>query len=255
MALRGILLIGLLSFVLFQCNSVQKTEEPAENQPLTPPIHHSEGKQMLSESHSKSRLERQMIEAGLVDIQLLEPSIEVQLQYASDSNFLKQVIYDSLSKAYLEINTAKKLALAHIYLTQKYPHLRLLIWDAARPISCQLKMWNSLQMPAVEKGRFVSNPKNHSLHNYGCAVDLSLMDTSGNLLDMGTTFDQFDSTAQPKYEWYCFQRGLLTRQHLHNRDILRQVMKEAGFTGISSEWWHFNACTREFAKANYVVIH
>ena len=199
-------------------------------------------------------LELALRQLGLVDVQLLNPNIVVDLKYSSDSNFLGQNIYGDLSRAYLEENTAKKLALAQYRLSKTHPHLSIKVWDAARPVSCQRKMWYSLNMPAEEKGRFVSNPRNHSLHNYGCAVDVTLVDSNKEELDLGSYFDQFDSIAQPKYERHFRETGVLSNDQLTNRFILRKTMKEAGFSSISSEWWHFNACTRQYAKENYQVI-
>ncbi|MBO6516187.1 MAG: M15 family metallopeptidase [Bacteroidia bacterium] len=201
-----------------------------------------------------SELEQTMIDSGLVNVQLLDQNIRVSLRYASDSNFLKRNFYGELNRAYLEENTAKKLALAQLFLSQKYPDLHLLVWDAARPIRSQWLMWNSLDMPAKEKGRFVSNPRNHSLHNYACAVDVTLCHSDGSVLDMGTDFDQFDTLAQPVYESYCLSKQWLTNEQLQNRLLLRGIMKRAGFSTIGSEWWHFNSCTRFFAKTHYRLI-
>ena len=119
-----------------------------------------------------------------------------------------------------------------MYLTGKNPTLHFVIWDASRPISNQQVMWDALDMPAKEKGRFVSNPKNHSLHNYGCAVDVTLADQNGKLLDMGTDFDYFDTLAQPKFEMFCLQKQLLSQLQFSNRMLLRKTMLKAGFTTI-----------------------
>ncbi|MEZ4842647.1 MAG: M15 family metallopeptidase [Bacteroidia bacterium] len=201
-----------------------------------------------------SAFEQQFVDSGLVDVVKTNPKIRVFLRYATDSNFLKRIIYPSLKSAYLEKNTAQKLAVAQQFLSEQHAHLHLLIWDAARPVSSQQIMWNSLDMPSHEKGRFVSNPANHSLHNYGCAVDVTLADQNGKTLDMGTDFDQFDTLAQPKFEMYCLQNKKLTQQQFANRMLLRNVMKKAGFSTISSEWWHFNSCSRWYAKEHFKLI-
>jgi zinc D-Ala-D-Ala dipeptidase len=199
-------------------------------------------------------LESALRSLGLIDVQLLNPELVVDLQYSTDSNFLHQNIYGQLSKAFLEENAAKKIALAQYHLSASHPELRIKIWDAARPVSCQRKMWNALQMPIEQRGRFVSNPKNHSLHNYGCAVDVTLVDSLGIELDLGSRFDQFDSLAQPRFESHLLEQEQLSRSQVSYRWILRKVMKEVGFSTISSEWWHFNACTRQYAKEHYSVI-
>lgn len=213
-----------------------------------------EVKEELPPTQSIDSIEVAMQAAGLIDVSLLNPNIVVDLRYGTDSNFLSLNIYGGLNKAYLEENTAKKLALAQFALSAKHPELSIKVWDAARPVSCQRKMWNSVKLPAEEKGRFVSNPKNHSLHNYGCAVDVTLVMSDGTELDMGTRFDQFDSLSQPKYESMMLLSGQLTTLQVSNRQLLREIMTGVGFTTISSEWWHFNACTREFAKTHYRVI-
>ncbi len=254
MSLIRLVLTQVLFFGLLGClNSAKEpTVQDKNKSESSLPIHD----QLVQESEvvALSQIEQTMIDSGLVDIRLLNPDVQVDLRYASDSNFLKKNIYGDLGKAYLEENTAKKLALAQYDLTSIDSNLHILIWDAARPITSQRMMWNALQMPTIEKGRFVSNPKNHSLHNYACAVDVTLVNFRGEMLDMGTDFDQFDTLAQPKYELSCVQRGLLTTDQVSNRMMLRNLMRRAGFTPIGSEWWHFNSCSREYAKMHYKLI-
>lgn len=244
-----------IAIVMCFCACVQPTSAPESTEK---PNSNSRDLTVISTVTKKSTqidsLELAMQRIGLIDVQLLNEHLVVDLQYSTDSNFLKQNIYGNLQHAYLEENAAKKLAVAQYRLTKSHPHLRIKIWDAARPISCQRKMWNSLDMPAETRGRFVSNPKNHSLHNYGCAVDVTLVDSNDIDLDLGSKFDQFDSIAQPKYESVLLTQGRLKQHQLSNRWILRKTMKEAGFTSITSEWWHFNACSRPYAKEHYQVI-
>ncbi|MFT5723134.1 MAG: D-alanyl-D-alanine dipeptidase [Bacteroidia bacterium] len=237
----------------FGCSKEQTKIATVEDKHQDSVIQHSIPR-IVEEEEIIDSLELHMMYAGLIDVQLLNPIICVRLKYSTDTNFLSQNIYGNLQKAYLEENTAKKLAIAQIRLSKTHPALRLLIWDAARPVSCQQKMWDALEMPSYEKGRYVSNPKNHSLHNYGCAVDVTLIDSFGEKLDMGTGFDQFDSLAEPRHEQYLVVNKRLTIEQISNRVILRNTMRNAGFSGIQSEWWHFNGCSRSFAKTNYQVI-
>jgi D-alanyl-D-alanine dipeptidase len=71
---------------------------------------------------------------------------------------------------------------------------------------------------------------------------------------MGTAFDYFGLEAHPAQESFMVQTGKLSMQQVANRKLLRSVMRRAGFLGISSEWWHFNSCTRNQAKIWYSVI-
>lgn len=201
-----------------------------------------------------SQLEQQLINAGLVNIKQVDSSIMVDLKYATKDNFLNKVLYDSLSNCYMLPDVAEKLALAQFLLKSEYPHLSLKIYDAVRPRSVQQKMWNMLDMPAKEKTKYVSNPKNGSLHNFGAAVDLTIVDSVGNELDMGTAYDYFGKLAYPRLEKEMLTEGRLNQLQLNNRLILRNAMQEAGFMPITTEWWHFNACYRKDAWQKYKIV-
>ena len=240
---------------MLTCNTSQRNELPQDKGDVTENlVEVPEVSEALDTTPTLSKLESKMLSANLLDVQWLNANIQVDLKYGTDDNFLNQKIYDGLQHAYLEEKTAKKLAVAQYRLSQAHPGYKLKVWDAARPVSCQRLMWNAVKMPISEKGRYVSNPKNHSLHNYGCAVDVTIVDEINNELNMGTTFDQFDSLAQPKYETFLANQGRLTKQQVKNRKLLRSTLISAGFTTISSEWWHFNGCSRSYAKMHYTVV-
>jgi D-alanyl-D-alanine dipeptidase len=92
------------------------------------------------------------------------------------------------------------------------------------------------------------------LHNFGAAVDLSIVDEKNNPRDMGCAFDTNDEIAYPSAEARLLSAGRLTQQQVDNRKLLRTVMYKAGFYNIQTEWWHFNSCTREAAWAKYKII-
>jgi D-alanyl-D-alanine dipeptidase len=100
----------------------------------------------------------------------------------------------------------------------------------------------------------VSNPRNGSLHNFGAAVDLSIVDENGIELDMGTPYDYFGELAYPREENRLVKEGKLSHLQALNREILRNVMHEAGFSGITTEWWHFNSCSRPEAFERYDIV-
>ncbi len=246
------LLTIVLCFTFYRCTTHHTDTESSVKEISTNKVVQQLG---VIDSVTLSALEIQMQNANLINVKWLNSDIEVDLRYSTTDNFLQQDVYGNFDNAYLEESTAKKLALAQHHLDQLKLGLRLKIWDAARPVSLQQKMWDALDVPANQKGRFVSNPKNHSLHNYGCAVDVTLIDTSGIELDMGTAFDQFDSLAQPKYEQILLLSGALSNKQITNRERLRAAMTTAGFYTISSEWWHFNSCTRAYAKLNFRLLN
>ena len=195
-------------------------------------------------------------EAGLVDVQSLQPEIMVDLKYATEDNFMGFNMYGGLKKAYLQPEVAQRLAKVQDYLDENYPHLKLYVFDAVRPLSVQQMMWDALDsIPVVDRVKFVSNPKNGSIHNYGAAVDLSLFNTEKDtLLDMGAGYDDLRKIAYPKYEDRFLEEGLLTKEQVENRKLLRDVMRKGGFWVLPTEWWHFNAFNRDQAKERFEQI-
>ncbi len=205
-------------------------------------------------------IEAAMTKQGLVDVQTIDPGILVELKYSTTDNFVHKDVYDDLTRAYMQPMAARKLAAASRYLQQQHPTLRLLVYDAARPRSVQWKFWNALpQMPEGERQQYVADPRKGSIHNYGCAVDLTVAEVAGQNaqpkpIDMGTSFDYFGELAYPSKEAALLKAGKLTRQQIENRQILRTAMRQAGFSPIEFEWWHFNALSREQAKQTYRIV-
>jgi D-alanyl-D-alanine dipeptidase len=191
----------------------------------------------------------------LVDVQTVNSSIQVDLKYAYADNFIGDTLYFLIEKAYLQKDVAEKLGEAQRLLTAMNPDLHLLVYDAIRPREVQTRMWVALDsIPVSQRINFVSNPKNGSIHNYGAAVDLTICDGNGKPLDMGAGFDDIRKIAYPSMERRFLQSGELTQLHIDNRNILRGVMRKAGFSSIPTEWWHFNACSRQTAKAKYKIM-
>jgi len=182
----------------------------------------------------------------------LDISILVDLKYATTNNFTGMVLYDDFDGAYLQPDVARMLSEAQYYLKTLHPELRLLVYDAVRPLSVQRIMWERVK--DTKYNRYVASPDRLSLHNFGAAVDLTLADNSGQPLDMGTPFDHFDRTAGISDEEGLIRQGLLTRKQVQNRQLLRLVMHHAGFRSISGEWWHFNACSLQEAKKRYTLV-
>lgn len=198
--------------------------------------------------------ERVMQELGLVNIHELDTNIVVQLMYSTSDNFVGKDVYGCISNCYLQYDVAVKLVKARQLLQQRFPYYSIIIFDGARPLHIQQYMWDSVSLSKADRSRYLSNPEAGSLHNYGAAVDVSIIDEHGILLDMGTPYDYFGDKAHPAKELAMLKAGQLHPRHISNREILRSVMVAAGFTGIESEWWHFNSCSRIRAKELYPVI-
>lgn len=199
-------------------------------------------------------LEQRMIKQGLVNVQKIDSTIDVELKYSTIDNFVKKDVYGDLENAYLQPEIAKKLARASVLLRKAHPGYHLLIYDAARPNSVQQILWDEIKVPERQKPQYVADPKIGSIHNFGCAVDLTVSNEKGVPLDMGTLYDFFGSLAYPRMESQMLAQGKLTKAQLANRQILRQAMTQVGFRQNTTEWWHYDGLSRANAKAKYGMI-
>ena len=156
-----------------------------------------EEKKLLAAADSP--METRLREMGLVDVQELDATIGVHLVYATEENFMGEVLYRDLHKAFLLPEMAERVVRAQALLKAERPELSLMILDAARPLSIQRKMFHLVA--GTPRNIYVSNPKHGpGLHNYGAAVDVTLADTLGRQLDMGTEFDHFGLEAHTDIE-------------------------------------------------------
>lgn len=203
-----------------------------------------------------SELEQKMIDAGLVDIRSVDSTIHVDVKYATMDNFMNRILYAGYDKVYLQPIVAERLSKAQKALQAIDSTLTLVAFDGTRPRSVQQEMWDALDtIPFNERVKFVSNPANGSIHNYGSAIDLSIMDKStGVWLDMGAGYDDLRKIAYPRHEAKFLASGELTQQQVDNRKLLRKVMRAGGFWVIETEWWHFNAFSRAKAKEMFEVV-
>ena len=192
-------------------------------------------------------------QAGYVNVRELDPTLQVSLMYARADNFVGSVLYDDLRQAYLHPEAAAALVKAQKRLKQLHPELSLKIYDAARPMHIQQKMWNKVKNTSMKI--YVSNPAHGGgLHNYGLAVDITLCDAKGDSLPMGTKIDHLGVAAHIDQESQLVDKGTISKRAQQNRQLLRQVMRYAGFKPLRTEWWHFNFKSRAEAKRLYKVI-
>jgi D-alanyl-D-alanine dipeptidase len=167
-------------------------------------------------------------EAKLVELITLDPTIKLDIRYATDDNFVGKKVYPE-ARAFLQKPAAKAVAKVHKELRDR--GLGLVIFDGYRPWSITKLFW---EVTPDEKRKFVANPAKGSKHNRGCAVDLSMFDLkTGKLVEMPSGYDEFSERASPDY------KGGTTEQTA-NRELLRKLMEDAGFTVNPNEWWHFD---------------
>lgn len=196
-----------------------------------------------------------LLTLSIVDVQSIDSTIQVDLKYASTDNFTKEQLYFTIKKMYLQKDVAERIAKCQQYLKTLYPSYSLLLYDGLRPVQVQQRMWDALDtIPVAQRGKFVSNPKNHSVHNYGAAIDLTIVDENGIPLDMGAGYDDIRKIAYPSLEAQFLESGELKIVQVENRKLLRKVMRNQGFINIPSEWWHFNAYSRNEVKRKYQVL-
>lgn len=202
---------------------------------------------------AKTPIELSMEKQGMVEIARVDSTIAVSLMYSRADNFTGRVLYTDLRHAYLHPRAASALKKAQQILRRTHPNLTLKVYDAARPMSVQQKMWNVVAGTA--KDIYVSNPAHGGgLHNYGLAVDITIADSHGDSIPMGTRIDNMTPLAHIDREDLLVGQRRLSREAAENRRLLRRVMTEAGFHTLRSEWWHFNYTSRANAKKYYKVI-
>ncbi len=180
------------------------------------------------------------------------PLWKIDLRYASTNNFVGENMYGSFNRAFLHSIAAIKLLTAVKALQLQHVNHRFLIFDALRPRSVQRVLWENVV--GTKNQMYIANPDKGSLHNYGLAVDLSILDSNGRALDMGADYDDFREIAQPQLESEFYSQGLLTDLHIANRQLLRSCMHAAGFQQLPHEWWHFDALTRAEAQAQFTLV-
>jgi len=244
-----------VAFLTFSCNP---KNESADNKGLIvsdPEENWSRDDQETEYSATIGELEQSLIDAGLVDIAEIIPGVFVDLKYSSTDNFFGEDVYGDLYTCYLQPEVAEMLKKAHKHLQKNHPELTFLIYDGVRPLRVQQILWDNLDKPDSIKPLYVADPKIGGLHNYGVAVDLTLAwADSGEALDLGTPYDYFGYPAYPDREDQMLKEGKITQAHIDNRKTLREAMKAGGFTGIGSEWWHFNAFSRKKAAELYGLV-
>lgn len=189
----------------------------------------------------KSDIEKGLEKIGLQNVAEEIPGIEVYMVYATPYNFMGRVLYEDLDEAYLVPEAMEKLRKANELLRKKRMDLHLVVYDAARPRSIQEQMWKVVENTDLED--FVANPNKSGggSHNYGVAVDVTLVDCTGYPIPMGSEYDCFGDRSRVDLEMELFEKGEINRRELLNRRLLREIMTEAGWLVEPSEWWHFNA--------------
>ena len=167
-------------------------------------------------------------EASLVELTKLDPTIRLDIRYATSQNFVGRPVYTQ-ARAFLQRPAAVALALVNKELRPL--GYTLLVFDGYRPWSVTKLFWD---VTPKAKREFVANPKRGSRHNRGCAVDLSLWDiAAGREVLMTGAYDEMSPRSHVAYAGG-------TAEQRAARDLLRSKMEQHGFRVLPDEWWHFD---------------
>jgi D-alanyl-D-alanine dipeptidase len=164
--------------------------------------------------------------------------VDIDLRYASTNNFLSRNFYGALDCAYLRREAADGLIAAAQWVGAHCPGHGIRVLDALRPQSVQEQLYRELE--GTPLARYLAHPSNGSIHSFGMAVDVTLVNARGEELDMGSGFDEMTPLSHTDCEDLLLAQGQLEDQHLRHRAWLRHAMQHGGFHGISTEWWHFD---------------
>ena len=178
--------------------------------------------------------------------------IAVDLRYATPHNFVGRDLYSPHDCAWLHRDAAAALELVVQYLAAVRPGYTALVLDALRPQRVQQQLWDALAGTGLQI--YLADPARGSIHSFGMALDITLLDERGDELDMGTGFDDLTERSQPALEQALLERGAITGTQIANRQLLRDAMAHGGFTGISSEWWHYDYGDRDLVRRTYQRI-
>lgn len=202
----------------------------------------------------KSDIEKELERIGLQNVAEEIPGVDVYMVYATPYNFMGRVLYEGLDEAYLVPEAMEKLKKANELLRKKRMDLHLVVYDAARPRSIQEQMWKVVENTDLQD--YVANPNKSGggPHNYGVAVDVTLVDCTGHPIPMGSEYDYFGDRSRVDMETELLKTGEINQRELSNRQLLREIMTEAGWHVEPSEWWHFNAMPLTEACKKLIVI-
>jgi D-alanyl-D-alanine dipeptidase len=198
-------------------------------------------------------------------IECSEPLVKIPLEkFAVESPHPYEKLgapYGNHSPYFLRQKVVESLIAAQNYLQLLHPNWYIQIFDAYRPIAVQQFMVDySFQQELHSRGiidtelsdeqrqeiwRMVYeiwalpslDEKTPPPHSTGAAVDVTLVDDRGRVVDMGSPIDELSERSHPDY--YATEQPQDRNYHT-NRQLLHNVMTQGGFQRNPREWWHFS---------------
>jgi D-alanyl-D-alanine dipeptidase len=178
--------------------------------------------------------------------------VRTDLRYATPMNFVGEDMYSPYDCGWLHRDAAAALERAVQALADRRDDVFLLVLDALRPQRVQERMWKALEGTPLTQ--YLAHPARGSIHSFGMAVDVTIVDAQGRELDMGSGFDEMDELSHPRLEARHLASGALTTAQVANRELLRRAMRAGGFNGIDNEWWHFDMLDREHVRSAFLRV-
>ncbi len=175
------------------------------------------------------------------------------LRYVGSNNFAGRSLYGRLDCAWLRQEAAQGLLAAAAWLHVERPGWRILVLDALRPQRVQEAIW--VDVAGTPSQEYFANPERGSIHSYGMAVDVTLLDAQGAEVDMGSGFDEMSTRSHPCLHAEHLANGVLSPLQVAQRECLLQAMQHGGFQGIPNEWWHFDHGERNHVRNTFPRIY
>lgn len=182
--------------------------------------------------------------------------IASDLRYAGSANFAGRVLYAGLDCAWLRCEAAAGLQAAARWLArtgaqspQAGPRWTLTVLDALRPQRVQEAIWRDVA--GTGQALYFAEPVRGSIHSFGMAVDVTLVDADGAEADMGGGFDEMTLRSHPALHAEHLAQGVLRPEHVARRELLAAAMAAGGFAGIATEWWHFDHGDRQQVRGRF----
>jgi len=225
----------LLVYSIFACKQMPGSESGAStsttgviNKPIADTIktNVSTPENINPRTESEEEIENDYDQEQWTELLANDSTVLLDIRYATENNFTKKQIYDC-ARCFLRPEVAEQLNKFRARLDEQY-NLGIILYDCYRPRPYQQKLWDIVPDP-----RFVGNPAKGSMHNRGMAIDVGLIDSLGNILDMGSDFDHFGQES-------FHSATNISKEAIKNRKLLKDEMAMFGFLPITSEWWHYS---------------
>lgn len=171
-----------------------------------------------------------------VDFINFDPDILVDRSLANRSQYF----------SYVRLSVAQKLSQAKKFLPNG---IHFLIKEGYRSLEVQELAFNrslqrvkehsasqDLEYLTAEASKYVA-PPHVAPHPTGGAIDVTLIDSNGIELDMGTPFD---AVPHETNNATFFDATNISLEAVQNRQTLAHALQSVGFVNYFTEWWHWS---------------